>query len=441
MSTLSQSIPLDSSTQVPGPSDVRESQRGRLAGFALTLAASLGSFLFFGIQGILLARLLGPEMRGAFAATVLFPQALQFLGLLGASELMAGYAARGMPNVELRRTAARYGLLAGIVSLGLCLLLDVLLIPAEFRQVLPLALLCAVALPLQQIRLSIQAVDHGQRMMVRYNVTRIVAAAAFPATLAVGACFGLSDVKWCCIWFVVSQFVPLALSQWGMQGSWFGEGAVPVRSSLLEARGLMVAWLANEALERLDVLILLLVATRETMGFYAAAVPMAAAMIIIPNSLGLYVFNRGARSEEIPTPRTAWKFILGALGIQLVVGLVFGLTLPYFVHILYGKDFSETVVFAWLLLPAGAFKGLLQAADSYVRARGKPMLGIRARLMCIPILLLSALVGYQYFGVYAIPFSLSLTQCICFVLVVRSALADIREHAHANPLVTPSVVT
>ncbi len=42
--------------------------------------------------------------------------------------------------------------------------------------------------------------------------------------------------------------------------------------------------------------------------------------------------------------------------VQLLVGVIFGALLPYFVHILYGKAFSQTVMFAWLLLPAGAFK-------------------------------------------------------------------------------------
>lgn len=407
----------------------RESSRRRLAGFALTLSASLGTFVFFAVQGILLARLLGPEMRGAFAAAVLFPQAILYLGLLGAAELMAGYAARGLPDTELRRSAARYGAFAGLISLSLCLALDWFLIPSEFRQVLPLAFLCAMTLPLQQIRLSVQAIDHGQRNMTRYNVTRLISAAAFPLTLGLGALMGLHDLMWCCIWLVVSQVSSFLLIQWGMRGPWSGPSAVPLKSGLLDARGLMAAWLSNELLERLDVIILLLLASREMLGFYAAAAPMAAAMIIVPNTMGLYAFNRGARKEEIPTLRDAWRFLLAAVAVQVVCALALAALLPLFVNVLYGKDFGNTVYFAWLLLPAGAFKGLLQAADSYARARGKPSLGIRARLMCIPVLLLVAWGGYGYWGVYSVPIGLSVAQFVCFSLVARSVLRDVREHA------------
>ncbi len=89
------------------------------------------------------------------------------------------------------------------------------------------------------------------------------------------------------LYLVCSQSIHSAgIKSVGHAGQLVGDGAVPVRSGLREARGLMLAWLANEALERLDVLILLLIASRQTMGFYAAAAPMAAAMIIVPNSLG-----------------------------------------------------------------------------------------------------------------------------------------------------------
>ncbi len=116
----------------------------RLGGPLVTLIASLGTFAFFSLQGILLARMLGPELRGAFAAAILFPQALVYLGLLGAQELFAGYAARGTPDAPLRRSAARYGWWASLISLVVCLVLDFAFIRAEFRWVLPLACVCAL---------------------------------------------------------------------------------------------------------------------------------------------------------------------------------------------------------------------------------------------------------------------------------------------------------
>ncbi|MGN6133345.1 MAG: hypothetical protein ACTHOU_02550, partial [Aureliella sp.] len=229
----------------------------RMLGPLATLAASLGAFAFFAVQGILLARILGPEMRGAFAAAVLFPQTLLYVGLLGAPELFAGYAARGAENGPLRRSAARYGLVAGLISLVACLALDAVFIRAEFRWVLPLACWCAFSLPLQQIRLAVQAVDHGQRELNRYNQGRILAAAAFPLLLVVALAAGVRDLQSICILFVVSQALALLLAQRGMHQSWRGAGAVGLPRAFGDARPLMAAWLASELLERLDMCLML----------------------------------------------------------------------------------------------------------------------------------------------------------------------------------------
>lgn len=391
----------------------------------MTLGASFGAFGCFALQGILLARLLGPVERGVFAVAIMFPQALLYLGLLGAPELFAGYAAQGLPNAALRRSAARYGLTAGILSMTACIVLDLLTIPAAMRSVMPLAVLCAMTMPLQQIRLAVQAVDHGQRRLNRYNHVRLAAAAMFPLMLLVGALLGFRDLTSACALFVLAQIAGLSLAQFGMDESWFGKVAIAVPRALKEARGLMQAWLSTELLERLDlILVMVLVASKSTLGFYATAVPIASLMIVVPNAVGLYAFNRGARQDERLSTQDAWRFLLTGLVIQSVCALVLAAALPWLVEFFYGEDFAPAVRFAWLLLPAGAFRGLLQAADSYLRARKKPGLGVKARAVGIPILIAISLLGYPILGAAAIAAGLSVAQLICFLIVAAGVVRD-----------------
>lgn len=406
----------------------RRERVDRIAGYALSLGASLGTFGFFAVQGILLARLLGPEARGAFATAIMYPQALLYLGLLGAPELIAGYAAKVESTLALRRTAARYGLVAGLLSLLVCLVLDWLTIPTHLRYVLPLAWLCALALPFQQVRLAVQAVDHGQRQLRRYNWIRLLAAASFPVSLAVGFVWGARDLTSTCILFVVSQAGTLGLIQLGMSGSWFGPGEVPVRRALSDAKGLMMAWAATELLERVDlILMVLLIGTESTLGFYASAIPIAAVMIIIPNTAGLYAFNKATEQNNRLTWREARNFLGLGMVVQTVTGIVLALLLPKLILILYGEDFMPTVPFAWLLIPAGALRGLLQACDSYLRGRRKPMVGVKARGLSLPILVISSLLLLPVAGAYAIPISLTLAQSLCFVVSAFAIMADTRE--------------
>jgi enterobacterial common antigen flippase len=415
----------------------------RVAGPLATLGASLGSFAFFALQGVILARLLGPEMRGAFAAAVLFPQTLLYLGLLGAPELFAGYAARGADNNRLRRSAALYGCFAGLVSLIVCLVLNVAFIRAEFTWVLPLACLCSLSLPLQQIRLSVQAVDHGQRELSRYNQGRLLAAAAFPLILMAAYAFGITDLTSICVLFVVSQGLALLLAQRGMRESWRGETLVQVPQAVREARPLIAAWFSSELLERLDMcLMLALVSDEATLGYYAAAVPIAALMIIVPNAASLYAFNLGARSAEIPTFNSVWKFLLSGLMIQIVTAVILAAMLPYLVVLFYGQRFAPTVMFAWFLLPAGIFRGLLQAIDGYLRARGKAIVGVVTRLIGTLILIVVATcagglleqLGFE--RALSIPLALSLALAFCFVVMSAVMLLDVLTH-HARKETAP----
>ncbi len=426
----------------------------KLVGFGLTLGASVGTFGFFAVQGIILARMLGPEGRGEFAAAAMFPQVLLYLGLLGAPELMAGYAAEQRPNARLRRTAARYGMVAGLITMATCIALDWLTLPSEMRHVLPLAILCACTMPLQQIRLSVQAVDHGQRQFTRYNQVRLAAAAMFPGLLLLaclvmaltGTASGLfssgpaasgpelasqaSDhngrLLMACVLFFVAQVLSLLLVRFGMDESWFGPSEVPIPQALREGRGLMRAWLSTELLERLD-LVLFMLMFPTLLGLYAAAVPIASLMIIVPNAAGLYGFNRGARENEHLSYADAWRFIGLGLVVQIVCALLLAVVLPWLLPVIYRADFTPAVRYAWLLLPAGIFRGLLQAADSYLRARKKPETGVRARAIGVVILLVISFLGAGWLGDAAIPVGLSVAQAVCFILVAWAVLQDTRE--------------
>lgn len=406
----------------------------RVAGPLATLGASLGAFGFFALQGILLARMLGPELRGAFAAAVLFPQALLYLGLLGAPELFAGYAARGLANAPLRRSAALYGCWAGILSLLVCLAFDAVFIRSEFRWVLPLACLCAITLPMQQIRLAVQAVDHGQRQLSRYNQGRLLAAAAFPIVLCIAMLLHIHDITSVCWMFVGSQALALLVAQRGMRESWRGPLAVPVPQAMSEARPLIAAWFASELLERIDMCLMLIVSDQATLGYYAAAVPIAAMLIIVPNAASLYAFNLGARSDEIPSVRYVWRVLLSGLAIQIVCAGLLAVMLPILVPLFYGDKFASTITFAWWLLPAGIFRGLLQAIDGYLRARGQALFSVIVRLLGTVILIVTAtttgklLEQANWDAAYAIPLGLSLALGFCFVVMSAAMLLDVGRH-------------
>ncbi len=120
MGNLSQTIPLASPDPALESTDVREPHRARLAGVAFNAGGIFGFvYLLCSARNSACRDCSGQEMRGAFAATIYF-HSLVVSRILGASEIDGWLRSTGLPDVELRRSAARYGLFAGHVVAGLC---------------------------------------------------------------------------------------------------------------------------------------------------------------------------------------------------------------------------------------------------------------------------------------------------------------------------------
>ncbi len=408
----------------------------KLTGVASTIGVSLGVFGFFAIQGIVLARMLGPTGRGEFAVAFIFAQALMYLGLLGAPEIFARLAANSTDADSVRRSALKYGVLAGLMTFVVCSMLSALTLPKEQRYLLPMAMVCALAVVFQQVRLAVQSVDHGNRAMFRYNVSRLVAGAAFPVGLLICWGMGWNTVPAACWTLLVTSILAIGLCQWGMHGSWIGAGAIQLSDAIRSAGPITGSIAANEVMERLDMVLIvgMLSSTDlDSVGAYAAAVPVASVMMIIPNAAGLYVFNRAARADELPTPKEMWSTSLALILLQVVFGIVLALAIPVILPFLYGERFDPAIQFALALIPAAAIRGLLQAADSYLRARNMSAASIPPRVLGVFVILLTTYLGWDRLGALAVPLGLTLAQLISLFLVLSTVYRDVRRNASKLP--------
>ncbi len=405
-----------------------------VSGVASTIGVSFGVFGFFAIQGIILARMLGPIGRGEFAVANLYAQALMYIGLLGAPELFARLAANHENEVEVRRAAGRYGIFAGLVTATACIVLSFLTTSNSQQYLLPMAFVCAAATAAQQIRLSVQAIDHGRRQMLRYNVCRMIAAALFPIVLLAVWSTGRSSVPTACWTLLICSVATVALCQWGMNGSWLGRPAIGLLDSLKMAKSITGSVAINELMERLDLVLIVwfLSSTKlEIVGAYAAAIPVAGVMMIIPNAAALYIFNRAARAHETPTQSEMWTAIGGLVALQVSFGILLAVAIPFLLPFMYGERFESAIMFAEVLIPAAALRGLLQSADAYLRARGRSTVSIPPRFVGVAIILVTSFVGWSWLGPYAVPLGLTLAQLYCFFAVLSKVQRDISQNSPA----------
>ncbi len=354
-----------------------------------SVGTSFAIFFLTVVQGVILARLLGPEGRGEYGTAVFYTQTLTYIGLLGTQLSIARRAAKGADQIDqLGRASLRLGMLTGLATMLVASILAFVALPAEKAYLAPLCIAAALYLPLEQMRLSILAVDHGSGRFTRYNVHRLLAALCYPCMLLVAWLTGFGSLNQIVALSILVPVFPLALRLFTEPYSLVGPASPAPRALIKEGLPYAAALVASDVLNRLDVFLILWLASFSVQGYYAAAVPAASLLVIAPNTMALFAFNAGARHDR-SLGFSKLATVGGAVvGFQLIASLVFAVILGPLVAIVYGAAFRGTVPFAMALLPAFALNGCAMVAEGYLQGRGRATVGIRSRLFGALVMLI-----------------------------------------------------
>ena len=428
------------------------STRAELGQVLETFLTTLTLFGVFLVQGVLVARILGPLGRGEFGTAIYFPRdVFLYAGLLGGIEIVNSYASRGRVRADrLKYTAARLGLVSGsITAIVAAVVSSVTLFVTGKMYLLPFCLVCCLFLPWEHMHLVICGVDRGNEAYRRYNFNRLMFALAFPVLVLI--CFGAGlhrlvpgehAALWLmCILFVLSRVVGILPTLRGMNLFQFWqqgrlEPDVPSAKVLLrEGRPYAISTLATELFERLDILLILALATVEMSGHYFVAVPAAALLTIAPNALAVFTFNAGADTNRRVTMRLASSVMLGAAAFQVASTVVFCWLIPGLMIFAFTDQFAESIPFVLALAPASAIRGYLQAVDGYLKGRGKPMIGVGARIVSIFAMLAFVALAYSQFEVplLSIPAAALVGQALSMLIISIAVIRDIRRSENVLP--------
>ena len=394
-------------------------------GFAFAIVAlQLG-------QGVLLARLLGPEGRGAYATAILYVQILLYIGLMGGLEVICRYAAFDENKAstaslnKLRRSALWLGMTTGVITTIVVLALNAVALPEDKQSLWPIALMCSMSLIGQHVMLIMTAVDRGSGEFSKYNTRRFIAAAAFPAILVTAALVTQVDVMLAGILFVIASLISMAACVVGLPKPIRGERELSTKSLLRESRPYGLSMLVTELFERIDLVLVMWLAPLAEQGFYASMVPAVYPLTVIPNTLGLFLFNAGANKNRRLTTWDVHRILGSSIAVQTVTTVLFMLLIGPLVVLLYGGDFKPAIIFALWLAPVSAIKGVLQGLDSYLKGRGRPLAPIKARGVAMIVMVVATWVLFPTMGTLSIAMSACLGQVVCLIWLCAIVYADV----------------
>ncbi|HWQ57019.1 MAG TPA: lipopolysaccharide biosynthesis protein [Bryobacteraceae bacterium] len=155
--------------------------------WASTFTANVAIMLCGVATGVVTARVLLPEGRGAIAAIMLWPQLLAEVGLFGIHEALTQRISSGKQAQEQTLSTAL------VLSAGLsaaAALLGYFLAPAllghDRAQLVGLArLYTAIVVPVSGLTLALYGFDHGRLQFGRYNLSRVLMPSAYAMALVI----------------------------------------------------------------------------------------------------------------------------------------------------------------------------------------------------------------------------------------------------------------
>jgi antigen flippase len=412
---------------------VRKSVSRKMVGTVVT------SFVLFGlmtVQGILLARMLGPEGRGQYGTAVFYTQTLIYIGLLGSHYAVARWAARRASDLgSLWRSTFRLGILTGVGTMLIVSLLAFWGLPPEKEYLAWLCVLCSIYLPLEHIRLLWLAIDHGRGDFDRYNRSRLVAQVAFPAFLAIAWFSGSTTVKTVSLLFALAPVVGLTyqcLTKPNFSPSTNSRRGPSVKRILQRGKPYAMSVLVSDLCDRIDMFLFLWLTNFTIQGYYAAAVPAANLLLVVPIALSLFAFNAGSRRELLTTTRSVWKNSAMILVVQLASAGIFALLLEPLMVLVYKEPFRAAVPLALRLLPAYAIAGCGRVAEAYLQGRNKAILGVYSRLAGAAAMCVFIYFGFSRWHELSIPMGATVGYCVSSSMLLAAILLDVSRNSAAR---------
>jgi O-antigen/teichoic acid export membrane protein len=385
-----------------------------------TNAAITGCVL---LNGVLMARLLGPAGRGAVFAIVAFSTAASALIGSFAHPVLARRAAAGEPTRELNglcvMVMAPLAVAAALATVALVLWTGAPLSAEERRAGAVYAMLWT---PASLVVLGFQAADIGTARWRRYNALRLL---PYPIILAgLLACFasGLRTAAAALAVLLVSTLAPLLARvtiAW-REGGFAASSPRELRALYQAGLPFLAAGGGAAALANADQVVAAMVLGHAEAGLYAVA--RSAGLVLAPLAMaaGVVGFSEAARGAAA-ADGGAWA---GRARVFLVAcAAALAPAIWALVPVLYGGEFAPARGPALLALGAGVVAALAEMREQRLEGAGRPLRAVPGRLAGAAAMTLAAVPGGLRWGPLGVVAATALGQGVRALVLRRAARA------------------
>ena len=394
-------------------------------------ATNLGMVALATVSGIVVARGLGPDGRGHWAAILAYFALAQVVAEVGQSGAVTYFVSRHPEQLRQIVVRARWLMLVAGVVLTVAGLVATPLLAGDDPELQWAYALMFIGVLLNSAFASsvyaLQAVSIG-----RWNVVRLAQPLLYSIVITALAAVGmlsLIGVACCLVVSILLQFIVLALVKGAAaEGHASDEPGIGARRLLAYGGAYAGAAVPTSVAGQYDKLVLSRTVPASDLGQYAVgstvanlvspfATAIASVMFPRASKLGLADGER-ARLETTTLVRTAFVSVVVSAGLCLVA--------PLLVPLLFGRSFSAAVPLVWALALVMVFRSLSQVAGAFVRARNHPGHAAAAQITGLVSGLLAMGPAIGLWGVFGAPVALGLGELVTLTAVAL-ALVTLRR--------------
>ena len=393
-------------------------QVARTAGYNVVSAAAAG------LGGVIVARALGPEMRGEYAAVTAWFGVALIAGDMGQPAALCFYVAHDPGNARgYVATSRAMMLVTGSAALAGGILLDPLL--ARGNAGLALAYRIAFATSIVAFVGASYTYSLQARNLRWWNEVRVSQPVLSLVFLIVLWRLRLLTLTAALVVLTFTMLVQLGWAYYRCRSACLVPGRAQARLVRPLARyGIaQIAAVTPAALNaKLDQLVLSQAVPPAVLGRYAVAVSCTLLPMPLVSAVGSVAFPRLAsrRSVDGRAHRMQWLGILGSACAAAAALVPLDLVAPWLIPRVFGPGYAGVVPLLWILTPAGVFLACNQVMGDVLRGRKRPLVVAQAEGLAavFTVVLLVALLPVA--GVYGAAIASTVAYGVALVMMLLS---------------------
>ena len=391
---------------------------------ARTASYNVASAAAAGLGGIIVARALGPEMRGEYAAVTAWFGVALIIGGMGQPAALCFHVAHDPGNARgYVATSRALMLVTGIVALAGGILLAPLL--ARGNAGLTVAYRIAFATSIVAFVGASYTFSLQAKNLRWWNEVRVSQPVLSLAFLVVLWRLRLLTLTAALIVLALTLLLQLGWAYYRCRLA----GLVPGHAQVRLVRPLVGYGVAQIAAQTpatlnasLDQLVLSLAVPPAALGRYAIAVSCSMLPIPMVSAIGYVAFPRLASRQRVDglAGRMQWVGILGSACAMAGTLVPLDLVAPWLIPRVFGPGYAGVVPLLWVLTPAAVFLACNQVTGDVLRGRKRPFVVARAEGLAAVFTVILLVTLLPVAGVYGAAIASTVAYGVALVVMLLS---------------------